>query len=211
MNTALIEAIGWIAALFTLGAYSMRTMLPLRVFGVMANIAFAAYGALVPIYPTLVLHLVLLPFNLWRLWEILRQTRQMKAARAAGSSDLSFLSPLLRRADVPASGYLFRKGDPAGRIYYISEGRVQIEELGKELGPGELVGEIAFFTNAKTRTQSVRCLGPCEILYLDEATFSRLYNQNPAFGMHVTRLIAQRLVESEAARDPVTPPPACVP
>jgi CRP/FNR family transcriptional regulator, cyclic AMP receptor protein len=42
-------------------------MARLRLFAVMANIAFVAYGASVPLWPVVALHSVLLPINVLRL------------------------------------------------------------------------------------------------------------------------------------------------
>jgi hypothetical protein len=39
-----VDAIGWIASAFTLAAYGMRTMLPLRIAAIGANITFATFA-----------------------------------------------------------------------------------------------------------------------------------------------------------------------
>jgi hypothetical protein len=41
----------------------MKTMIPLRVVGLCANVIFIAYGWLAPVYPQLLLHGALLPLN----------------------------------------------------------------------------------------------------------------------------------------------------
>ena len=66
----LVDAIGWIAAGLTLLAFSMRAMLPLRLAGMAANVAFITYGIAEQIYPVIVLHMLLLPCNLFRFCEI---------------------------------------------------------------------------------------------------------------------------------------------
>jgi len=62
-----VEAVGWAAACLTFAAYAMKTMLPLCVIAIAANLCFLVYSALAQLYPTLVLHLALLPFNAFRL------------------------------------------------------------------------------------------------------------------------------------------------
>ena len=101
---------------------------------------------------------------------------------------------------VEGASLIFRKGDPADNLYYLESGRVRLVEIGTLLPEGELFGEIAFFTDARERTLSARCEGPCRIASLDERTFMRLYYQNPAFGVHVVRLIARRLIDGMATR-----------
>ena len=61
---SLVDAFGFIASIMTLVAFAQRSMLPMRVAAIAANIFFIAYGALGPYYPVLSLHLVLLPLNL---------------------------------------------------------------------------------------------------------------------------------------------------
>ena len=59
-----VEFLGYLAAVVTLGTYSMKTMIPLRICGITANVLFIAFGFLSPVYPTLALHAVLLPLAL---------------------------------------------------------------------------------------------------------------------------------------------------
>ena len=66
---SLVDAFGFVASIMTLVAFAQRSMLPMRVAAIAANIFFIAYGALGPYYPVLSLHLVLLPLNLRRLIE----------------------------------------------------------------------------------------------------------------------------------------------
>lgn len=73
-----VDGLGWIAAALTLGTFVCSDMRRLRLIALAANAAFIAYGALSPALPVLVLHLSLVPVNLWRL----RQTRLAMQAPA---------------------------------------------------------------------------------------------------------------------------------
>ena len=65
----------------------MKMMVPLRSVAIASNVAFISYGYLGGMVPILVLHLALLPLNLWRL----HQTRQLaEKVRLATEGDLSF-------------------------------------------------------------------------------------------------------------------------
>jgi len=206
--TLWIELVGWGAAAFTLLAYSMRTMLPLRVIAIGANLLFIAYGTLAEVYPNLVLHLLLLPFNVYRLVEILQMTRRVRQART-GEFDVRWISQLLPARPFADGAVLFRKGDRPDNLYYLVSGRIRLAESGISLGPGEVFGEIAFFSDAKERTLTAVCEGPCEIVQIDEGSFMQLYFQNPAFGMYIVRLISRRLLDgmsrTPGAYAPVTP------
>jgi hypothetical protein len=190
-----VELLGWLAASFTLLAFSMRTMLPLRMAAIASNIFFISYAALGGLTPVLVLHAILLPFNIWRLAEILRTRRSVARARR-GTLDPAALRGLsTARKSYPAGAIIFEKGDAPDYIYYVLSGRVVLDGVNVELAPGEVFGEIAFFTDARARTLTARCLEPCELLALDEAAFTRLHYQDPAFGLYLMRLITQRLMD----------------
>jgi hypothetical protein len=66
---SLVDVLGFVASIMTLVAFAQRSMLPMRVAAIAANIFFIAYGAMGPYYPVLSLHLVLLPLNLRRFVE----------------------------------------------------------------------------------------------------------------------------------------------
>jgi hypothetical protein len=61
------EAFGWLASSLTLATFMCSDMRRLRCVALGANAAFIAYGALAHLWPVLVLHLLLVPVNLWRL------------------------------------------------------------------------------------------------------------------------------------------------
>jgi hypothetical protein len=189
-----IEALGWIAAALTLLAYTMRTMLPLRMVAIGANVFFISYGYLAEVYPTFGLHLVLLPFNSYRLWEILRTKRDLEKIRE-GRDPLAALTPLLSVQAHGDGAHVFHKGDPADHLYVLRKGRILLEEIGVELQAGDVFGEIAFFTDEKERTVSARCLGPCDVAHVNEATFLKLYYQDPSFGLYIMKLATRRLVD----------------
>jgi CRP-like cAMP-binding protein len=116
------------------------------------------------------------------------------------------LMPFARRRTVRAGQVLFRAGDPADHLYFIVSGRMRVEPVGVELGPGELFGEIAFFSRERQRTQTVRVAQAGTLLALDEASLLRLYHENPTFSFRISEMITTRLVDNlrrlqEAARD----------
>jgi len=189
-----IDILAWIAACFTIAAYAMKTMLPLRIAAIGANVFFAAYGWLDSVLPIFALHALLLPFNLYRLWEILRNIGTMRRTRGT-RAEFDWLRRMARPVDYEATQYVFRKGAPPDNLYFIDSGEVLLEELGVTLCEGEIFGEIAFFSKAKERTVSARCVKPCRILAIDEAKFLSIYQNYPAFGLAIVQLIVERLLD----------------
>lgn len=66
------DLIGYLASAAVLATFCMRDMAALRAAAIASNVAFIAYGALAAVHPVLLLHLVLLPLNVYRLIEALR-------------------------------------------------------------------------------------------------------------------------------------------
>ena len=74
LNLEMVDVIGAAAAASTLLTFAHKSMLPMRVSAIAANLLFIAYGGLGPFYPILVLHVILLPLNVGRLIECVRQS-----------------------------------------------------------------------------------------------------------------------------------------
>lgn len=192
-STFWLDVIGYLGALFTLLAYSMRHMRLLRILGLCANLNFLGYGVLTEVWPIAVLHGVLLPLNAIRLFEIERTARRL---RKLGPVDdpLSVLRPFLKPREVPEGTVLFRQGDAPRQVFYLESGSVYLPELDETLKAGTLFGEMAYFGEVPSRTATAICREDCTIMQMDDAIFMKLFNQHPEFGFYIIRLMAGRLV-----------------
>ena len=106
MHTA--ELVGYLASALVFATFYMKTMMPLRAVAIASNVAFISYGYVGGMAPILILHVALLPLNLWRL----HQTRQLvKKVRLATEGDLSFdwLIPHMSYRSFAAGDTIFRK------------------------------------------------------------------------------------------------------
>ena len=72
------DMIGYAGTGFTMMAYSMRRMLPLRVAAVLSSVALLIYGVLVASGPLIFMELVLLPINSYRLFELWGPLRNLE-------------------------------------------------------------------------------------------------------------------------------------
>lgn len=187
-----MDAFGYAGALLTLGTFSMKTMLHLRMVGIAANLAFIAYGALGHVYPVLLLHLTLLPLNVWRLRQLLRLTRQIGQASSGGFS-VDWLKPFTRSRAVAAGEVLFRQGDEAGEVLFALSGQFRAVEADVALGKGEVFGELGLILRDQRRTQTVVCEQPGAVLLMTFDEVRQMYFQNPAFGFYLLQLAAERL------------------
>lgn len=195
MAGLLIEFLGWLGGAFTVAAYGMRTMLPLRIMAIMSSVMFLSYGIVTQAWPIVGTELILLPLNIWRLCQILSLQRRLEVARLTRTDDFSVLKAFSKGTEVRAGGVIFRRGDHADALYYIASGSIRIEEAGVVLTEGQIFGEIGFFTDDATRTATARVETDARIHRIDERTFLRLQFQDPAFGMAVMRTITRRLID----------------
>lgn len=182
-----------IAGGLTLTSSFVRTMVPLRFLAVGSNLGFLIYGVLHPSPVMLLLQGSLLPINLYRSLEMVRLTRRVRAASLRDDTSGVWLKPYMKSKRYRAGTLLFAKGQRAGHLYLLAEGRVEFVEIGQSIGPGQMFGEIAFFSPDNRRTQTARCSENCIVLSVDQSTVRQLYFQNPSFGFELVGLVAARL------------------
>ncbi|MBC5767262.1 Crp/Fnr family transcriptional regulator [Ramlibacter albus] len=189
---AYVDLIGYAAAMAVAATYSMKTMIPLRVAGIASNVLFITYGALSGAVPVLILHIFLLPLNSWRLWQMLQLVRRVNAA-AHGDLGMDWLKPYMTSRKVRAGDVVFRAGDDADAMYYTVAGRFRLVEIGADVAPGALIGELGFVAPKNARTLTFECVEAGELLVISYAQLKQLYFQNPQFGFGFLRLVSERL------------------
>ncbi len=198
------------ATIFVLATATMRTMIPLRVFGILTNLLLIAVSIPTHNYPTLALHAVLLPLNAWRLHQMLQLVRDV---RKSVNSDLSmdWLKPFMTERKCATGEELFYKDERAEEMFYIVSGRFRLVESGIELPVGAIVGELGMLSPTHTRTQTLECVEAGTVLSVSYRQVEELYVQNPEFGFYFLRLASARLFENieslQARLAAVAPPP----
>jgi len=197
MNVTFPDLLGYIAAFLVFLTFSMKTMVPLRIVGICSNVFFIAYGYLAPAYPLFVLHIALLPLNVFRLRQMLSLVRQIGDA-TKGDLNMDWLKPFTTKRTVKAGDFLFRKTDKADAMYFVISGEFRIPDLGVSIGPGEVIGELGLLDPNRARTQTVQCVTDAEILRVSYDQVKQLYFQNPKFGFYFLQLTSRRLFENVA-------------
>lgn len=87
--------------------------------------------------------------------------------RLVVDEDLPQLRRELTAGVAEAGATLFEEGDPAGGVFAVVEGRVEVVTQGRvlgTLGPGSVLGELSLFTAAASRTATVRAATPVRLL-----------------------------------------------
>lgn len=163
--------------------------------GIASNVAFVTYGILFGSIPTVVLHTVLLPLNIYRLYEMLRLIKQVEAA-SKGDMSLDWLKPFMTERAINAGDTLFRKGDQANHLYFVVGGRLHLDEINIDIMPGAVVGEFGMLAPERTRTQTLTCTESGAVLEISYEKIEQLYYQNPTFGFYFLRLSTARLFDN---------------
>ena len=190
-----VTMIGFVAAGLVIATLSMRTMIPLRLIGIASNVAFVTYGALFGSIPTVMLHSILFPLNIYRLYEMLRLIKQVEAA-SKGDMSLDWLKPFMSQRPVRVGETLFRKGDQANRLYFLVHGQLHLQEINVDITPGAVVGELGMLAPERRRTQTLNCTESGAVLEISYEKIEQLYYQNPKFGFFFLRLSTARLFDN---------------
>jgi hypothetical protein len=195
MSQVAANAGGVFSSIFLIATYTMTTMIPLRIFGILTNLVLITFSFSTGNWPTMILHMVLLPLNAYRLNQMLALVRDVKKSV---SSDLSmaWLKPFMTERQCQAGEVLFYKDEKAEEMFYIVSGRYRLVEMGMELPHGALVGEMGMLSPNNKRTGTLECIESGLILAVTYRQVEELYVQNPAFGFYFLRLVSARLFEN---------------
>jgi hypothetical protein len=193
----LADILGFIGAIFYIATYSMKTMVPLRIAGILSNFFFLSYGFLNGSYPTFFLYLVLLPLNCVRLVQMVRLIKQVRVA-SQGDLSMEWIKPFMHRRDYKKGDVLFAKGDRAEEMFFTLTGAFRVVELGLTIPPGQIVGELGFLAPENRRTGTVECVEDGHALTITYDKVRELYFQNPTFGFYFLKLASERLLQNVA-------------
>ena len=184
------------AALYGL-TFLVPTMVRLRVYGILSALFFMAYGVLGGAISTFLMYFLLLPINSFRLFQI---TKLLKKARIAVKGDLSidWLKPFMNSRNYKKGDHLFNKGDVADEMFLTISGKFLVKEIGVELPPGRLLGELGFVSPNNRRTQSVECIEDATVMTISYDRLLEVYFAYPDFGYFFLRLSSERLLQNIA-------------
>ena len=95
-------------------------------------------------------------------------------------STISKITKLLQAFDVPAGSIIIRKDEAPDAMYFITNGKVEVELLPNSihLTSGEHFGEIGLIKKIP-RTANVRAVTACKLLVLEQDAFDKLINSEP--------------------------------
>src|ERR1700739_4159580 len=142
-NITLANMFALVGAIFFVATLVTQTMVPLRVANMIGCAFFAGFGALSGTVTTFLLYLLMVPINAFRLRQMLVLVKKARGA-TQGDTSMEWLKPFMTERKYRKGDILFRKDDAAHEMLLTVTGKFLVKEIGVELPPGRLMGEIGF-------------------------------------------------------------------
>jgi hypothetical protein len=196
-NITLANMFALVGAVFFVATLLTQTMVPLRVANMVGCACFVGFGALAGDVKTFLLYLLLLPINAVRLRQMLTLVKKARTA-TQGDTSMEWLKPFMTECKYRQGDVLFKKGDAADEMLLTVTGKFLVTEIGVELPPGRLMGELGFLTPNNRRTATIECTEAGHALTITYEKLLEIYFQNPQFGYYFLVLTSQRLLENIA-------------
>ncbi len=184
------------ASLFIVATASTKTMVPLRVLAIIANVSMIAmYGYSHAWVPLAMQALFALPMNGFRLHQMILLIRNVREA-IRGKGSMEWLKPFMAERHFRKGDILFAKGEIADEMFCTVSGRYRLVEMGIELETAQVVGELGFLAPDNRRTATLECIEAGTVLSITYEQVEQLYYQNPTFGFYFLRLSTERLFDN---------------
>lgn len=196
-NINIANTCALIGAAFYAATFLMPTMVRLRVYGILSAVFFMAYGVLAGVISTFLMYFLLMPINSFRLYQIVKLVRKARVA-VQGDLSIDWLKPFMASRRYKKGDVLFHKGDVADEMYLTVSGKFLVNEIGVELPPGRLLGELGFVSPSNRRTQSVECIEDGDVMTISYDRLLEVYFEYPDFGYYFLRLSSERLLQNVA-------------
>ncbi len=196
-NITLANMFALVGAVFFVATLLTQTMVPLRVANMIGCAFFAGFGALSGTITTFLLYLLLVPINAFRLRQMLVLVKKARGA-TQGDTSMEWLKPFMTERKYRKGSVLFKKDDAANEMLLTVTGKFLVKEIGVELPPGRLMGELGFLTPDNRRTATIECIEDGHVLTITYEKLLEIYFQNPQFGYYFLVLTSQRLLENIA-------------
>jgi len=120
--------------------------------------------------------------------------------RTFSGEELAGIAELAEERFIDQDEVLFHQGDPGDAFYVVVTGSVAVLRDGRELavlGPREGFGEMAILDHEE-RSATVQAREPSTLLRIDEQSFDRMVDLNPAIAKGMYRVLSRRLRSTSA-------------
>jgi sigma-B regulation protein RsbU (phosphoserine phosphatase) len=90
--------------------------------------------------------------------------------------------------------YLFKLGEPAGKLFYIASGSIRLIELGLQMKAGQVIGEMGIFSPDRSRTASALVEEDVEVYTLGREEVRGLMSRDPGLATRLIEMVLKRMM-----------------
>ncbi len=202
-NITFANVLALVGGIFLVSTFVVRTIVRMRVLCIISIVFFLGSAALSGSIPKFFMYFLALPANVVRLVQIRNLVKKARSS-AQGTLSLDWLRPFMTPRNYRKGDVLFRKGDAATEMFLTVTGKFLVTEIGIEIPPERILGELGFLSPKNHRTQSVECIEDGEVLTVSYERLQEIYQQNPEFGYYFLRLTSDRLLQNLARLEKLT-------
>jgi CRP-like cAMP-binding protein len=196
-NLTFANILAMAGGILLLSTFVVRTIVLMRVLCIFSIIFFLGSAALAHSTPKFLMYLLALPINVVRLVQIRNVVKRARIA-ARGTVSIDWLRPYMTPRNYQNGDVLFHKGDISTEMFVTEKGKFLVTEIGVEIPPGRMLGELGFISPTNQRTQSVKCIEDGEVLTITYEKLTEIYFENSEFGYFFLRLVSGRLLQNIA-------------
>jgi len=187
-----LDVLGYVGGALVFSTFYLKTMIPLRLVAIASNVVYIAYSSMAGLIPILVLHVLLMPLNIWRLIEVKQLIRKVRASAQSGMSAPELIVPYMQQIKRNKGERVFAKGDSADSVYYLFRGSARLTGKNIVVPEGQMIGVMGIFSREHLRTDTAVCLTDVELGVISKNRILELFYQNPDFGAFLIRMVAER-------------------
>lgn len=121
-----------------------------------------------------------------------------KDQEASANKDACCRWPLdyMKKETFKKGDWLFKKGDEAEKMYYISEGAVNLVEINKVIEKCAVIGEMGIFSPYKQRTASAQCVEDLVTYTMGKDEVIKFFGKDPTSAIELIQLSVKRFMEN---------------
>ena len=114
--------------------------------------------------------------------------------------ELQEIARITEEREVESGAVLIREGESGHEVFVVVEGRLEVSRRSAgrvaETGPGEVVGEMALFSN-RPRNATVTAITPAHLVRIQDTDFLELLDRTSHLWLKIAASLADRVPEDE--------------
>jgi sigma-B regulation protein RsbU (phosphoserine phosphatase) len=115
-------------------------------------------------------------------------------AVAVDESGFEWPLAFMRREQFKQGEYLFKAGDAAQKLFYISSGLVRLPELDRFMKAGQVIGEVGIFSPDRARSASALAEQEVDTYTMGREEVCRLMGRDPGLGTKLIEMVLKRML-----------------